>query len=354
MGDQYVGLWRKQWRRSIERTLTFPAVIMRAKRSDPKEPPLQIRAVSAPDLARSVIAVPPLARFPDLRPNPAANLALIRHLEAGGVTTLMYGGNANFYHVGLYEYAAILDFLEQAVAADTWVIPSAGPDFGKLIDQARILSPRAFPTAMVLPQTFPATPDGSEQAIRRFADAFGRRIVVYLKADNFLTPAHVARLVDAGIVAAIKYGIVRNEPTQDPYLSALLDRVDKALVISGVGERPALAHLRQFGLPGFTSGSVCIGPHGSMRMLAALKAGEWAAAETLRTAYLPLEDLRDALSPIRVLHEAVTLAGIADMGPMLPQLSNIGVEHHAAIRSAAAALLAHDRALARAPATRAA
>jgi len=304
------------------------------------------RAPTAPDLARSVIAVPPLARLPDLTLNAAANLALIRHLEAGGVTTLMYGGNANFYHVGLYEYAAILDFLAQAVAAETWVIPAAGPDFGKLLDQARVLKTRAFPTAMVLPQGFPATADGSERAIARFAEAFGRRVIIYLKAENFLTPAHVARLFDAGMVAGIKYAVVRADPTEDPFLRELLERVDKTLVISGIGERPAPAHLRHFGLPAFTSGSVCIGPRGSTRLLAALKSGDWAGAQSLRAAYLPLEDLRDALSPIRVLHEAVTLAGIADMGPLLPQLSNLGIEHHPAIRSAAEALLAHDRALA--------
>jgi dihydrodipicolinate synthase/N-acetylneuraminate lyase len=312
------------------------------------------RAVTAPDLARSVIAVPPLARSVDLTLNPAANTALIRHLEAGGVSTLLYGGNANFYHVGLYEYAAILDFLEQAVAPDTWVIPSAGQDFGKLLDQARVLKSRAFPVAMVLPQTFPATPDGSEFALRRFADAVGRRIIVYLKAENFLTPAHVARLVDAGVVAGIKYAIVRADPREDAFLRELLERVDRSLVISGIGERPAAVHLRQFGLAGFTSGSVCVGPHGSTRLLAALKAGDWSAADSLRAAYLPLEDLRDALSPIRVMHEAVTLAGIAAMGPLLPQLSNIGVEHHAAIRGAAQALLAHDRALSAAAATKAA
>jgi dihydrodipicolinate synthase/N-acetylneuraminate lyase len=303
------------------------------------------RAVAAPDLARSVIAVPPFARLPDLTPNTAANLALIRHLEAGGVSTLMYGGNANFYHVGLYEYAAILDFLEQAVASDTWLIPAAGPDFGKLLDQARVLKTRAFPTAMVLPQTFPATPDGSERAIHLFAEAFGRRVIIYLKAENFLTPSHVARLVDAGVVTGIKYAVVRADPTQDAFLHELLDRVDRALVISGIGERPAPAHLRHFGLAGFTSGSVCIGPRGSTRLLRALKDGDWKSAESLRAVYLPLEDLRDALSPIRVLHEAVTLAGIADMGPLLPQLSNLGAEHHAAVRSAAQALLAHDRAL---------
>jgi hypothetical protein len=52
-----------------------------------------------------------------------------------------------------------------------------------------VLRDRAFPTAMVLPQTFPATPEGSARAIRLFADAFGRRVIVYVKAENFLTPA---------------------------------------------------------------------------------------------------------------------------------------------------------------------
>ena len=52
------------------------------------------------------------------------------------------------------------------------------------------------------------------------------------------------------------------------------------------------------------------------------------------------------ISPIRTLHEAVTLAGIADMGPMLPMLTNIGEEHHAQVGEAARALLAHDEALA--------
>ena len=79
-------------------------------------------------------------------------------------------------------------------------IPSAGPDFGKLIDQASVLRARAFPTAMVLPQAFPATSDGAENGIRRFADAFGRKVIVYVKAENFLPPEAVGRLVDSGIV----------------------------------------------------------------------------------------------------------------------------------------------------------
>ncbi|MEO8509049.1 MAG: dihydrodipicolinate synthase family protein [Betaproteobacteria bacterium] len=302
-------------------------------------------SVTRADLARSVLSVPPLARRADLSLDPDANRALIRHLEAGGVSTLLYGGNANLYNVGLYEYAALLDFLEEAAAPESWVIPAAGPDYGKLIDQARVLRGRAFPTVMVLPQTFPATPEGSARAISLFAQAYGRPVIVYVKAENFLTPALVAGLVDEGIVAGIKYAVVRQDPRVDPFLAELVERVDRGLIVSGIGERPAIVHLRDFGLNGFTSGSVCVGPRGSTRLLAALKARDYAAAETLRAAFLPLEDLRDALSPIRVLHEAVTLAGIADMGPMLPHLSNLAASEHPRVRTAAQALLAHDRSL---------
>jgi len=304
--------------------------------------------VTPADLAASVLAVPPLARHADLSLNKEANRALIRHIEAGGVTTLMYGGNANLYNVGLYEYAALLDLLEESAGPATWVVPSAGADFGKLIDQAKILKGRAFPTAMALPGSPPSTPAGAENALRRFADAFGRPIVVYIKSDTFLTPRHAATLVDAGCVAAIKYGTVRKDPADDPFLRELTERVDRKLIISGIGERPAVVHLRDFGLAGFTSGSVCIAPRGSMAILAALKRRDYATAERIRAAYLPLEDQRDAHGPIPVLHEAVTLAGIADMGPILPVLSNLAPEHHAGVRHAARALLTADHALAKA------
>ena len=42
-------------------------------------------------------------------------------------------------------------------------------------------------------------------------------------------------------------------------------------MISGIGERPAIAHWKHFGLRAFTSGSVCVGPRGSTAILAALK-----------------------------------------------------------------------------------
>jgi dihydrodipicolinate synthase/N-acetylneuraminate lyase len=303
---------------------------------------LKTTPVSPDDLRRSVLAVPPLARNPDHTINRAENAKLIRHIEAGGVTTFMYGGNANFYNAGLSEYAALVDFLAETVAQDSWVIPSAGPDFGKMMDQAAILRERAFPTVMALPMAAPCTPDGVEAGLRMFAEAIGRPIVLYLKSEAYLTPAHCKRLVDDALVCGIKYAIVREDPAEDAYLSRLLDVVDRKLVISGIGERPAIVHLRDFSLIGFTSGSVCVAPHGSRLLLEALEAKQYRKAERLRTLYIPLEDLRDAISPIQVLHEAVTLAQIAQMGPLLPLLSNLGTQHHPAVRDAAKRLAAVD------------
>ena len=302
--------------------------------------------VTPADLAASVIAVPPLARHRDLTINNADNRAMIEYLEEGGVTSILYGGNANLYNIGMSEYGDLLDMLEDDAGDDTWIIPSAGPDFGKLMDQADVLKRRAFPTTMVLPLGFPATTDGVATGIRRFADAYGKPVIVYIKADNYIEPASVAALAKDGLVSAVKYGTVRQDPAVDPYLRSLLDVVDPALVVSGIGERPAIVHLRDFGLRAFTSGSVCVAPNSSMKILALCKQGRWEEAEQERAAFLPLEDCRDEYSPIRVLHDAVTEAGIADMGPMLPMLSNLSEDQRARVRDVALALRQHDEQLA--------
>jgi dihydrodipicolinate synthase/N-acetylneuraminate lyase len=302
--------------------------------------------VTAADLSASVLAVPPLARRADLSLNPEANRALIRHLESGGVTTLMYGGNANFYHLPTSEYAATLDFLAEAAGTHAWVIPSAGADYGKLMDQAAILRSRSFPTAMALPFGNPSNDSGVATALRRFADKLGKPVIAYVKGLGYIEPATLGKLARDGVICAIKYAIVRDDPKQDTYLDELVQHVSRDMIISGIGERPAVVHVRDFGLRCFTSGSVCVAPNGSTRILALLKAQRYDAAEKIRANYIPLEDQRDARGPIRVLHDAVTLAGIADMGPILPMVSNLDANERGAVQQAAAALLAYDRKLA--------
>ena len=62
---------------------------------------MKTNAVTAADLARSVIAVPPLARSRNGAVSVAENRKIVEWMAAGGVSTFLYGGNANFYNLGL-------------------------------------------------------------------------------------------------------------------------------------------------------------------------------------------------------------------------------------------------------------
>jgi dihydrodipicolinate synthase/N-acetylneuraminate lyase len=192
--------------------------------------------ITKADFERSVLAVPPLARHADFSLNEAANRALIRYLEAGGIRTLMYGGNANVYHLGVLGFEAEMRKVAECAGEDTWVIPSIGPEYGKAMDQAQILHDLPFPTAMVLPTGFPATPAGVATGIRKIAERYGKPVIAYVKAENYLKPSDAGALIRDGAVVAIKYGVVRKEPTEDAYLSALLDHVKPEQIVSGIGE----------------------------------------------------------------------------------------------------------------------
>jgi dihydrodipicolinate synthase/N-acetylneuraminate lyase len=307
---------------------------------------MNVSPVVESEFASSVMAVPPLARRADLSLDVAENQKLIGHIEAGGVRTLLYGGNANLYHVAVSEYRELLDMLAESAAPTTRVIPSIGPDYGKMLDQARILAQTSYRTAMVLPLAGFTTSEGVEAGLTRIADTAGIPLTLYVKSESYVDVDTLARLVDRGTLAAVKYAIVRDNPSDDPYLRRLLQSVNPARVVSGMGERPALIHLREFGLAAWTTGSGCIAPHAVAALLRAVRESRDVDAQRIYDAFMPLETLRDGISLIRVLHDAVTFSGVADMGAVLPLLSGTPSEHHAEIRAAAQALLAFERGLA--------
>jgi len=294
------------------------------------------------------MAVPPLARNADYTLNAAENHTLIRHIEAGGVRTLLYGGNANLYHTAVSEYRELLDLLAYATGPSTRVIPAIGPDYGKMLDQARILAQTRYRTAMVLPLGGFTTSSGVETGLARIADTAGIPLTLYIKSEDYVEVDALARLIERGTLIAVKYAIPRENPANDPYLRRLLQHVPASKLISGMGERPALVHLREFGLAAWTTGSGCIAPRSVMELLRAVKRDDRATAQHLYDTFMPLETLRDEISLIRVLHDAVTFSAIADMGPLLPLLSSTPSEHHAKIGQAARGLLALERDFARA------
>jgi dihydrodipicolinate synthase/N-acetylneuraminate lyase len=161
-----------------------------------------------------------------------------------------------------------------------------------------------------------------------------------MKNEGYITPALVEHLVKDGLVSWIKYAIVRDDPSKDAVLSELTGRVDPQLIVSGIGEQPALVHLDQFKLGGFTTGCGCVAPVLSQKVLKLAKKGDWAGANAVRQQFELLEDLRNEINPVRVLHEAVTLSGVADMGTILPLLSGLNPMDRSRVQAAAAALLA--------------
>jgi dihydrodipicolinate synthase/N-acetylneuraminate lyase len=272
------------------------------------------------------------------------NRKLIQYLTAGGVTTLLYGGNAVLYHVAPSEYAGLLDLLADAADDETYVIPSVGPAYGTMIDQARILKDYDFPTAMVLPQRDVSTSAGVAAAVRKFVEVSRKPAVLYIKHDGFIEVDTVRRLMDDGLLSWIKYAIVRDDPADDDFLRRLVDAVGPSCIVSGIGEQPAPTHLRDFGLVSFTSGCVCVAPRLSMRLLRALRQQQWDKAERIRETFQPLEDLRNRINPIRVLHAAVQLAGLAETGPLLPLLTSIDDAEAKAVQAAALDLKAAEEA----------
>jgi dihydrodipicolinate synthase/N-acetylneuraminate lyase len=295
-------------------------------------------------LQNSVISVPPLCRDASLKVNANENARVIRHIEAGGVSTLLYGGNANFYNIALSEYAGVLDMLEAAAAPETWVVPSVGPYFGTMMDQAAILAARKFPTAMILPTIAVSSPEGVRVAVMKFVERAGIPAVLYVKDEKYVTVEVVKSLVEARVISWIKYAVVRKDPADDPLLRAIVDNVDPALIVSGIGEQPIIAHWKDFGIRAFTSGCVCVAPRRSQEMLHALQHGDFAKAEALRERFNSLESLRNAHGPIPVLHHAVALAGIANTGPDLPLLAGIAGPLAEPIQTAAKGLLAWNQA----------
>jgi len=300
-----------------------------------------------------VFAVPPLART---AANGRAidfeqNARIVRHIAQGGISRFIYGGNAFLYHVTLAEYEQLLDWQADMQGDGQLLIMSAGPSYGRLMDQAPLLRRFAIPCVMILPCGDPRDATGLERGLREFAEASGAPLMLYLKeetnmgVDLMAGLDTVAKLVDEGICIAIKYAVVREDPGEDKYLDELVKRVDRSKVISGIGERPAVTHLRKWSLPGFTTGSGCLAPTLSAAVFTACREGDYAEAERVRARFLDFEDLRDAWGPGRVLHQALELAGIANTGSILPFLSELSAEQKNRIRPVVEKLLTKQQEL---------
>jgi len=293
-----------------------------------------------------IYPVPPLAWTSGSQRslNTRENERLFQFLVAGRAKRIVYAGNALVYHMTQRQYSETIEWLS-GLTGKAEIIPAAGPGYGRAIDHAAVVRGHRFHSVLVLPTTSdPRDAKGLETGLREISEAAGLPLSLYVKDEtNFGSDKQagldvIGRLVDAKICSAIKYAVVRKDPANDPYLNALLTRVDASRVISGIGERPAVVHLREFKLAGFTTGSGVLAPKLCRDLLNACRVQNYSKAEEIRQAFMPLEDLRDVWGAPKVLHYAVASAGIANTGPILPYLSPLSSEQLAKLEPVAKAL----------------
>src|SRR5438270_5669577 len=100
---------------------------------------MKTTTIQSTDL-QGVFPVPPLARRRDATRSLdfEQNERLLRHIEAGGLSRMLYGGNALLYHITLAEYEQLLLWLD-GLETDSWMIASAGPCYGRAMEQAPVM-----------------------------------------------------------------------------------------------------------------------------------------------------------------------------------------------------------------------
>src|SRR5229473_1153915 len=138
---------------------------------------------------RGVFAVPPLARNRDVARSIdfAQNDLIARHIVRGGVTRLIYGGNAFLYHITLADYEQLIEWLA-GFDEELWIVPSVGPSFGRAMDQANLLRKFQFPCVMMLPCSDPRDDVGLERGYREIAGAADTKLILYLKDEHNFGP----------------------------------------------------------------------------------------------------------------------------------------------------------------------
>lgn len=290
-----------------------------------------------------VLADLPVALRPDFSVDPGESLALARHVRQGGISGLLFAGNANLQSMGLGQFEAVAALAETAVEEGPVMI-GLGPELGRMLDQARLLSRGRLRSVLVLPILGPADTHGTADGIRHIADRLGGGVAVDLVRDNHLRPVTLRKLVEEGAVTAVRYSHVVTNPGDDGYLDRVIEILGPDRVISDAGEPALEDHLGQRGLGLASSGIAALAPRLMLRIASALRRDP-AEARLLLPPVLEMARIRAMLGPVQVLHDAVSEAGIAAMGPQMPMISCVKDKYRDPFRAAVAALMAAEAAL---------
>lgn len=272
-------------------------------------------------LTERISADLPVALNADLSIKMDQTLALAQHVRRGGIASLFLAGNANLQSMSLSQFEAVVEIAEEASAAGPVTI-GLGPELGRMLDQANILGRSKLRSVLVLPIIFPADTHGTADGIRHIAGRIGHGVMVDLVRDNHLRPVTLHKLVDEGAITAVRYAHVGSNPGDDYYLDRVIDIMGPDRVLSDAGEGALYDHLHVRRMACASSGIAALAPR-LLRRIADVMPGDPAAAHHMLAPVMEMSRIRTMLGSIQVLHDAVSEAGIAQMGPPMPMISRV-------------------------------
>ncbi|MFD4633329.1 dihydrodipicolinate synthase family protein [Streptomyces sp. NPDC058284] len=236
---------------------------------------------------------------------------LRRQLDAGVRTLTPNGNTGEFYALTPDERRAVVESTAKEAAGRAAILVGVGHDVPTAVEAARHAEAVGADMVMVHQPVHPYVCDGGwvdyHRAVAEAVPALG--VVPYLR-DAALPGARLAELADAcPNVIGVKYAV----PDAARFAGFARDAgLERFVWVAGLAEPYAPSYFSA-GATGFTSGLVNVAPHLSLRMIEALRLGDYRAAMDVWTRIRRFEELRAAdgsAHNVTVVKEALAALGL--------------------------------------------
>ena len=259
----------------------------------------------------TVIGIPVVPYREDGEIDHDRTAALAARLVAGGIEVLTPNGNTGeFYALTPAERRAVLSTVIASRGPSTTIIAGVGLDIGTAIADASFAQEAGADAIMIHQPVLPyLAADGWVEYNAAIAAAVPSLGVLPYLSNPTVTGAHIGRLVErAPNVVSLKYSV----PDPVVFATTSAQAPDRLLWIAGLAESYAPAYW-QGGARAFTSGLVNIAPAVSLRMLAALRAGDYQEAAMVWREIRHFEEMRArdrSANNVSVVKEAMHQLGL--------------------------------------------
>ncbi len=230
----------------------------------------------------------------------------------------------------------------EAVGHRVYVIPGAGPGFGRAEETGRIAREVGVDAIMIMPVVGPASPEGLYTGMRDLVESLDLPVVLYCKDARLMPVDSTVRLARMAQVHAIKYAVADYD-----MLDTLVQKVgEEAVLLCGMAEKPAVAFM-DHGAQGYSSGMANFVPKLSLAMHRAHRTGDRAEVERIHGLMVPFEDVRGEekgkynAAALHVANEHIGLAG----GPVLPMCTDVAESDLVRVRDLTDRLMAEEHAM---------